>query len=319
MGDPQAAAPPPHTPPNIVFQLQPVPPFRLDLTVGALRRRPHNLMDRWDGQTYRRVLPVQDRPVEVAVTQIGPPEEPLLRVEAANCLPHLACAAILATLLVKMLGLNIDLTPFYLLAAADDRFRGLVERFRGLKPPRFPSVFEALINAIACQQLSLTVGIHILNRLAAAFGPALPGAGDRHAFPRPADLAGAEPEALRALGFSYNKAKAAIALAQSLVHGQGDLEDLQDKEDPAVLDRLLSFKGVGRWSAEYALLRGLGRLYVFPGDDVGARKNLQTWLRLDAPLDYEGVRRHLAPWHPYAGFLYFHFLLNQLAAEGHIP
>ncbi|MCK9376456.1 MAG: hypothetical protein M0P73_09910 [Syntrophobacterales bacterium] len=150
MGDRQASAAPLHTPHHIVFQLKPTPPFRLDLTVWALRRRPHNLVDRWDGQTYRRVLTVQDRPTEVAVTQIGPPEEPLLRVEAANCLPHLECAAILATLLVKMLGLNVDLTPFYLLAAGDDRLRRLVERFRGLKPPRFPTVFEALINAIAC-------------------------------------------------------------------------------------------------------------------------------------------------------------------------
>ena len=304
---------------NVVFQLRPTAPFRLDLTVWALRRRAHNLVDRWDGQTYRRILPVQDQPLEVAVTQIGPPEAPLLRVEAADCPPHLECAAILTTFLVKMLGLNADLTPFYRLAAADDRLRHLVERFRGLKPPRFPTVFEALVNAIACQQLSLTVGLHILNRLAAAFGPALPDATEApHGFPRPGDLAGAAPEALRALGFSYNKAKAAIALAQDLANHPAELEDLKDLDDPAVLERLLAFKGVGRWSAEYALLRGLGRLAVFPGDDVGARKNLQTWLHLDEPLDYEGVRRHLAPWRPYAGFLYFHFLLSHLAETGQI-
>ncbi|MCK9376457.1 MAG: hypothetical protein M0P73_09915 [Syntrophobacterales bacterium] len=144
------------------------------------------------------------------------------------------------------------------------------------------------------------------------------GAGDRHAFPRPADLADAAPEAMRALGFSYHKARAAIALAQSLLNAPEDLEDLKAMEDAAAQERLIALKGVGRWSAEYALLRGLGRLHVFPGDDVGARKNLQTWLHLDEPLDYEGVRRHLAPWRPYAGFLYFHFLLSHLAAEGQI-
>ncbi|MGH8645191.1 MAG: hypothetical protein ACREX4_12285 [Gammaproteobacteria bacterium] len=59
---------------------EPVPPFRLDLTVWTLRRRPDNAVDRWDGRTYRRVLPISAGPVEVAVTQIEPPEAPRLRV-----------------------------------------------------------------------------------------------------------------------------------------------------------------------------------------------------------------------------------------------
>ena len=71
-----------------------------------------------------------------------------------------------------MLGLQIDLGEFYRLAAGDKRLETLVEQFRGLKPPRFPDVFEGLVNAIACQQLSLTVGIELLNRLARRCSPA---------------------------------------------------------------------------------------------------------------------------------------------------
>jgi DNA-3-methyladenine glycosylase II len=80
--------------------------------------------------------------------------------------------------------------------------------------------------------------------------------------------------------------------------------------------RLVELRGVGRWSAEYVLLRGLGRTHVFPGDDVGARKNLQRWLRLTEPLDYQGVQRALSPWHRYAGLVYFHLLLDRLATAG---
>jgi hypothetical protein len=54
------------------FELKPVPPFRLDLTVWTLRRRAHNIVDRWDGATYRRVLTLPSGPVEVAVTQVAP-------------------------------------------------------------------------------------------------------------------------------------------------------------------------------------------------------------------------------------------------------
>jgi hypothetical protein len=60
--------------------LEPGPPFRLDLTVWALRRRPDNAIDRWDGTTYGRVLRVAGVPAEVAVTQVAPPEPPRLRV-----------------------------------------------------------------------------------------------------------------------------------------------------------------------------------------------------------------------------------------------
>ena len=55
------------------FPVRAVPPFRLDLTVWALRRRPRNLVDRWDGVTYRRVVVVNGRPMEIAVRQTGAP------------------------------------------------------------------------------------------------------------------------------------------------------------------------------------------------------------------------------------------------------
>jgi DNA-3-methyladenine glycosylase II len=321
MGKNDLAVKPSHLEPSrpLVFQLKPVPPFRLDLTVWALRRRPHNMVDRWDGRTYRRVLLVYDQPVEVAVTQIGPAEAPLLRVETGDCPPFLECAALLATLLVKMLGLNADLGHFYRLADADDRLHPLAARWRGLKPPRFPSVFEALVNAIACQQLSLTLGIHLLNRLAINYGPAVEMAGElRPAFPRPADLADLDPEALRALGFSRGKGTAIIELAQGFLNGGEELENLEEVAEPEALGRLLALKGIGRWSAEYVLLRGLGDWSVFPGDDAGARRHLQTWLKGAGLLDYHGVRRHLARWHPYAGLIYFHGLLTRLAEEGHL-
>ena len=60
------------------FFLEPVPPFRLDLTVWALRRHPDNAVDRWDGKTYRRVVPLSGLPVELAVEQVSPPEAPRL-------------------------------------------------------------------------------------------------------------------------------------------------------------------------------------------------------------------------------------------------
>ena len=88
--------------------------------------------------------------------------------------------------------------------------------------------------------------------------------------------------------------------------------------DEAAVAELCRLHGVGRWTAEYALLRGLGRLHVFPGDDVGARNNLCRWLGLSEQLDYEKVARVLKRWKHFGGLIYFHLLLEKLAAGGHL-
>jgi DNA-3-methyladenine glycosylase II len=64
------------------------------------------------------------------------------------------------------------------------------------------------------------------------------------------------------------------------------------------------------------LLRGLGRLDVFPGDDVGAHNKLRRFFGLEGPLDYETVQELVARWQPYAGVVYFHLLLDSLAQAG---
>jgi DNA-3-methyladenine glycosylase II len=299
------------------FFLTPRPPFRLDLTVWTLRRRADNAVDRWDGRDYRRVLALSDGPVEVAVRQVGSPEAPRLKVSAHGCSLSARTRAAVSSDLQRLLGLNLDLSGFYQFAGRRKPLRALAGRFRGMKPPRFASIFEALINGIACQQLTLTVGIQLLNRLARACGVAFHG-GDAavHAFPRPVDLIAASPTALRRLGFSRQKASAMLELARSVAEGNLDLESLSVLPDEAAVARLQELRGVGRWTAEYVLLRGLGRTHVFPGDDVGGRNNLRSWLSLPDPLDYDGVGRTLHRWRDFGGLLYFHLLLDRLADAG---
>jgi DNA-3-methyladenine glycosylase II len=298
--------------------LHPHAPFRLDLTVWALRRRALNEVDAWDGSTYRRVLLLDDVPVEVAVTQQAAADAPVLHVtlNSAGNRRNLQAEAHVA--LARMLSLELDIDPFYRLAATDPMLAPLAGRFRGLRPPRFASVFECLVNAVALQQLSLEAGLTLLNRLARAYGAGSSAAGNRHAFPEPAELVHVRPEAIRALGFSLRKATTIIAIATAACQGRLHLESLETCADEHVVETLTKIPGIGRWSAEYTLLRGLGRLHVFPGDDVGARKNLARWLGLAQPLDYAGVQRAVAGWRPYAGLIYFHLLLDRLAARGHL-
>jgi DNA-3-methyladenine glycosylase II len=299
----------------IIFSVEPAPPFALELTAWALRRRPDNEVDRWDGETYRRAFPIAGESVEVSVTQTGRPEAPRLQVTVIGARHVPGVESSVTASLNLMLGLQASLSEFYRLAETDRRLWLLARRFRGLKPPRFPTLFEALANGIACQQITLTLGIRILNGLAETYGAAINGSG-LHAFPQPPDLARREMEELKRLKLSRQKAVALTELSGAIVRRGLNLEALATLDDDAAVAQLLRLKGVGRWTAEYVLLRGLGRLHVFPGDDVGARNNLQRWLGLKKSLDYEGTRRLLAKWKPYAGFIYFHLLLDRLAEAG---
>jgi DNA-3-methyladenine glycosylase II len=254
-------------------------------------------------------------PVGVAVTQEGDPEAPELHMALTGAGRRRHAHVEARAVLERMLSLDLDIDPFSTLAAADPVLAPLAGRFRGLRPPRFPSVLECLVDAVALQQLSLAAGLTLVNRLTRTYGASSPAWGG-HAFPEPAELAVARPDSIRALGFSLRKATTIVALARAAGEGTLDLESLAARGDEHVVGTLTQIAGVGRWSAEYTLLRGLGRLHVFPGDDVSARTNLARWLGLSESLDYAGVQRAVARWRPYAGLVYFHLLLDRLAARG---
>jgi len=301
----------------ISFKMRPTPPFRLDLTAWVLRRRPENLLDRWDGQTYRRALPLENAIVELAVQQIGPPTRPRLAVTAAAKEIPAGSETILRRTIQRLLGTQINLRAFYSLAATQKYFQPLIAEFAGFKPPRYPTIFEALLNAISCQQVSLHVGIMLLNRLVQTFGKTASSTPDAlHSCPSPEDLASVSSGTLRAMGYSQQKERAILELSRSIAAGELNLESLNDLDDASALARLTAIRGVGRWSAEYALLRGMGRLNIFPGDDVGGWNKLQKHLRLRKRPSYEKTQKLLAPWKSFAGLVYFHFLLDGLHDKG---
>ncbi len=295
-------------------------PFRLDYVAWALRRRAHNEVDRFDAGCYRRVLCLAGELAEVTVRQNPSAGTPSLIAELRGPVEPVGRTAVAAArpVMERMLGLTVDLGGFYRVAAADDRLDTLAARFHGMRPPCFPTVFEAVVNAVACQQLSLDVGIHLLNRLARRFGPATGGPVTRYGFPAPDRLAAADPAELHALGFSTAKARTIVSLAGQVATGTLDLEALRDAGDDQAMGILLGLHGIGRWSAEYVMLRGLARYHVLPGDDVGARNNLRRRFGLAEDAGYDAVARLSRRWQPYAGLVYFHLLLDALAARGYL-
>lgn len=302
------------------FTIKPVPPFRLDLTVWALRRRAHNIVDQFDGEIYRRAWKKDSIVYLIEVSQLTGRDNPLIEVTVSSQkrLSNIHIDSIRATL-EKVLNINYDLSDFYHSIVKIEKFSSFIMPFRGIKPPRFPGIYEAVINGVACQQLSLNVGIILLNRLIAACGPSWrSGQEVFHGFAEADKIAEMNPSELRNMGYSGSKAKALIGFSREVVLGNFDPESINDLDDGAVINTISRFFGLGRWTAEYVLLRGLGRTHIFPGDDIGARKNLQRWLGIDSIEGYSDVGSIMERFSPYQGLIYFHLLLNSLVEKGFV-
>jgi len=298
------------------FVLKPAGPYRLDLTVWALRRRANNKIDTWQDGLYRRILIIDGKPVLACVRQMGEVKEAALKCEIFS--QEGITSAIIKKAkaeLTWILGLDIDLSGFYSMAKQDKVLGALVKPYVGFKPPRFADMFEAAVNGICYQQLSLAVGTVLLNRLAVAAGHDMQvqehevySCGDS------AGVCGQSLEKLRGMGFSTNKAIALLELCEGVNAGRIDLEQLKEIDDDAAVKILLKMRGLGKWTAEYMLLRGLGRLHIYPGDDIGFQNGLKKWLGLNK-LDKPKITALMNNWHGFGGMIYFHMLLRRLTIE----
>ncbi len=166
-------------------------------------------------------------------------------------------------------SLNMSLEPFYSHANGDSVMTQLSRELRGLKFPTMPTVFESLIDAIVEQQISIKVARSIEDRLAVMFGESIVVCGERFfAFPSADALFAAGVERIWQAGLSLRKAEYIYGVAKLIVDGDLNLELLKegDSKDVVVLDNI---RGVGIWTTELTMLRGMHRFDVLPADDFG--------------------------------------------------
>jgi DNA-3-methyladenine glycosylase II len=283
------------------------PPYRLDLTATVLRRLSTNVVDVFDGRVYRRMLGTAAQPVLLEVTQASPAALTLRVVGNAD--------AGVAALAGNMLGADVELDHFYAVAARFPWLEKIVAAARGVKPPRYPSLWEAIVNAVVFQQVSIHAAAAILRRLIERYEPLHAiGAVALAPFPQPQIVADADPLELRAVGLSVNKVVALRSLARAVLDGALDGRLLEPLATDELTARLVTFKGIGPWSAAVIALRGFGRLDIFPLNDSGVARSLRE---LSGEPDADPATL-LAELGPQRGMLYYHLLIGRLAARGEI-
>jgi DNA-3-methyladenine glycosylase II len=200
---------------------------------------------------------------------------------------------------------ELDLGPFYRLISLERKLSFITRKLHGLKPMRPVSLFEMAVIAITEQQISLAAAYRIRSRFIQQFGEAI---GYEWVFPEPGKVARAGIEEIRAPGLSRQKAQYIQELAAKIADGKLDLDILKTLADDDARQTIMSWRGFGRWSADYILVRGLARPDCVPIDDLAIRSVVGTYLGDGQRVTPEEAGRILEPFRPYRGLLAYYLL-----------
>ena len=286
------------------FTVVPRRPYSLALTAERYTRFPE-AVDRFDGRTYRRLLTVGPRTVLLSVEQEGSSSRATLKIRLEGAGADGSASGEAALRVVDLaLGAASDVGPFYRAHRNDALLGRSIRDFRGLRVSGVPSLWEALVTAILAQQVNLKFAYDIRRELAETFGRRARFDGDTFfAFPLPESFGKETAFSLRRFRLSDAKASAILGLAKAFAGGALMETEIAALPDVEAIERLISFRGVGRWTAEIALLRGLGRTDIFPAGDLGVVKYLaQGLLGRRAKAKEDEMRRFAERWRPHRSF-----------------
>jgi len=226
---------------------------------------------------FTRPIPLDGRDIIATIFFNGEPENPEFQVQTEEDLTKEEINQANRAL-ARILGTSLDFRPFYEKAALDPVLSPLLNEFYGLKRMSRATLFEDIMNRIIQMRLSHKptarkmvfkvrerYGTHLIYS-----GKTLPG------WPRPFQLAGADPLQIRSIGPTLRKGEYITGLANKVLAGDTDLEWLDEKADPMTFYNSISkIRGVGPTSAQDLMLFRPRPDAVFPGNkNKGKEKGL---------------------------------------------
>ncbi len=281
--------------------IHPVAPFDFELTAGY-----HTYFqsrygaDTMEDGVYRRLVDLGDKLVLASVRSAGTTDDPELALElqGSELSPEDVDRA--KEKVSWLLGVDQDLAPFYELGRADGVMSGLVERFHGLHLPHTATVFEALVLAVLGQQISTSVARIIRTLMIETFGPSAGFDGETYfAFPSPEAIWASSPAELHTMKLTQRKAEYVHGLAGAALDSAVGLESLGSLTDQEIVARLTALRGVGLWTAQWTLIRALGRPDALPLGDLALRRVVSRLFMDGSDVTDAQVEEIARRWSPY--------------------
>ena len=293
----------------LIGQLHPVPPydFALSLNVAGLL----SVMDVAQDDDYWRALEIGDAIVLIRVVNRGTIDHPALDVYRMAATGPVDDESLLKRV-AYLLGTVVDMQPFYQAVRRDNVVWPLVEPLYGLKHIRMNTLFEALMVTIIEQQIALNLAQRGERWLLEWANHHIDYEGKRfYTFPRPAQIADASIEELTPLKITRIRMGVMIAIARQQVSRQIDLDTLRDEPPDHAHQQLMRLKGVGHWTAAWAVIRATGHTLYIGENDVALQAAINRYFyQQPGRADKTIVKQTLARYGLYAGAVTFHILIH---------
>jgi DNA-3-methyladenine glycosylase II len=296
------------------FTLEPLAPFSLDLTAQIFAGGDTHVRSYKDG-AFQQVIRVNGNLVLAKVTSNAVTDKPRLTVELKSSNPISQLDKQRAQETIKYIfNLDFNLAAFYGDVQNDSAMQQITTELCGFKFPTTPTAFESLVDSIVEQQISIKVARVIEERLAMKFGDKLEIDGEAYfAFPTPQSIAAASIGDIQQVGLSQRKAEYIKNAASLIINGKLDLEGMKNEKDPQrIIDELDAIKGIGVWTAELTMLRGMQRWDSLPADDFGIRRVIATYYCDDIPIKASEAREIANAWGTWKGLAAFYLILAEV-------
>jgi DNA-3-methyladenine glycosylase II len=297
-----------------VIHLYPRPPYDFSLSAAIFSGGdPHIRV--YEHDIFRQSLEIGGDLALVEVSSEGSVEQPKLRLSLRSDSPFSkGRITVMKDLVSSMLNIDEDITPFYEAMDKDPVMADLTRRLRGLKAPTTPTVFEALVDSIIEQQISLKAAHSIENRLIRAVGSPLTLNGDTYyCYPTADTLAATPDSAFRSCGLTLRKGEYIRDISRQILSGSLDLDQLRNYPDTeSIISEMVKIRGIGRWTAELTILRGLHRMDSFPADDVGVRRFLSQVYHNNEKVSSDTARVFAERWGAWKGLAAYYLEVADL-------
>jgi AraC family transcriptional regulator of adaptative response / DNA-3-methyladenine glycosylase II len=281
------------------FRLRLPPDFLPALALHMLGRDPESRAEGASGSSAFKIVRLPNGPAALRMEFRDNAAE--CSVEAARPLaPEDVRAA--HGIALRLLGLGEDPAPFE--RRVTERGEGrLVDGRRGLRVPLTADPWEALVWAIVGQQVNLPFACALRRELVDLCGESMDGGLMAH--PTAEAVADLDVDELRRRRFSGSKAEYLVEVARRVVSGDLPLDELEHSPATVAEQRLRAVRGIGPWSAQYVLMRGLGFADCVPVGDSALATALQRFFALDrrpGPAETAALMEPFAPFRSLATF-----------------
>jgi DNA-3-methyladenine glycosylase II len=291
-----------------------LPPFRFDFSSEIFANGDKQIRNYEKGRFWQ-VIRVNGKLVLAVVESAGTVDDPKLTVELKSDTAITAEDTKTAGDAVKNLfNLDLNLKPFYE-GVKDDKIMAHITRgLWGLKNPTTPTVFEAMVDTIIEQQISLKVAHSLERRVIKKFGDALNLERALYfAYPTPQRLVSVSIEEFRQCGLSFRKSEYIKGASKLITEGKLNLEKLKNYESSEqIIKELDKVRGVGVWTAEFTMLRGMRRLEALPADDLGLRRVISRYYRDGKAISSAEARRIAESWGAWKGLAAYYLVVADM-------